>query len=131
MIMDDPHQQLLEARSQYATMESMALASAVALSLAAVLANLLFPSSIWFLGGNAVCGVLMFLAWRAAVVRIDANAVYLAVLVVAAAALSLVFEIDRSTPVNMACGISLAAAVMFWLIEAARRFAPDDRSSKQ
>ncbi|MGE3349640.1 MAG: hypothetical protein AB7I35_19605 [Ramlibacter sp.] len=119
--MNHPHQHSLEARSRYSAMESMALLSAAVLSIVAVVANVLFPSSLWFLGASALGGALLFLNWHSAAHRPKASQALLPVVAVLVTVLGLLTEIERSLPINFACGLSVVGAVMFGLIEVARR----------
>lgn len=119
--MNYPHQHLLEARSRYSAMESIALSSAAVLLALAVVANVVFPSSFWFLGASALGGALLFLSWHSAAKRPKANGVLLPVAALLVAVLGLLTEMERSLSVNFACGFSVIGAVMFGLIEVARR----------
>ena len=102
-------------------MESVALVSSAVLVVAAVVANVTFPSSPWFLLANAVGGGLLFLTWRNAATRPQATNALMPVLAVLTTVLGLLTEIDRSLTVNLACGFSVLGAVLFAFIEAARR----------
>lgn len=102
-------------------MESMALASALVLLVVAVIANVVFPSSFWFLIASALAGVLLFTAWRSAAAEPATGGVFAPVLAVAITVLGLLVEIERPLTVNFACGFSVVGAVMFGSIEAARR----------
>lgn len=119
--MNQQPQHSLEARSRYSAMESMALASAAVLLVVAVVANVVFPSSFWFLGASALGGAVLFLAWHSAATRPEASGALLPVVAVFVIVLGLLTEIERPLPVNFACGFSVVGAVMFGLIEVARR----------
>jgi hypothetical protein len=107
--------------TRYRALESGAFFATLALLVSAVIANLTYPSSFWFLAGSATGGLLVFLSWRASVERSQTGAVIYAPLGAVFAALGLLAEIDRPLIVNIICGFSVFGAVMFGLIEAARR----------
>jgi hypothetical protein len=119
--MPHPHETQRDSASRYRSLESGALFAALALLVAAVIANLTYPSSFWFIAGSAGGGLFMFMSWRASVERSQAGMVVYAPLGAVVAALGLLSEIDRPLVVNIACGFSVFGAVMFGLIEARRR----------
>lgn len=131
-IMKHPHWHALETQSRYSAMESMALSSAMVLLVVAIVANLVFPSSFWFLATSALSGALLFLTWRSAATKPEGSGALLPALALLVAVLGLLTEIERSLPVNFACGLSVVGTVMFGLIEVARRInrqvVPPDQS---
>jgi hypothetical protein len=119
--MRHPHEAERESASRYRALESGALLAAVALLVSAVIANLTYPSSFWFLAGSAAGGLFVFMSWRASVERSQAGVVIYAPLGAVVAVLGLLAEIERPLVVNIICGYSVFGAVMFGFIEAARR----------
>lgn len=119
--MPHPVESQRESAAQYRALEAGALVAALALLVTAVVANLIYPSSLWFLCCSATGGLLVFMSWRASVAQSQIGLVTYGALGVLVPVLGLLSEVDRPRAVNIACCFSVFGAVMFGLIEIARR----------
>jgi len=120
-LMKHPVEDRRDFEARYRALQPGALVAFVVLLLAAILSNVLYPSSPWFLGASALGGVFVFTSWHLHALRPEASNVLYPVLGVGVSVLGLLTEIDRPMFINIACGFSVLGAVMFGLLETARR----------
>ena len=119
--MTRPLENQRDALARYKALQAGALSTSLVLSVVAIAANALYPSSPWFLAGNALAGAFLFLSWHHHATLPEGGNALFPVVAITSAVLGLAAEFDRPLSVSFACGLSVLGAVMFGLLEISRR----------
>ncbi len=119
--MNHPHDARRETEARYRAMQSGALVASLCLLVVAVISNVVYPSSPWFLIACALGGAVISQSWHLQASQPERTSVFYPVLGVSVSILGLLSELERPLLINLVCGYSLLGAVMFGLIEVSRR----------